>query len=130
MAPQVHYIIQIEPVTQSPPPPIQHTKNACLTKACFFGLGLYTAAHDLEVEWIIIKGVSHYADEDESVKDSWRLFASIMAASLTANILSDSMVFRCWPHYGGKWLFIVFFYRVIYRDLYPLLSISLFTGSL
>ena len=89
------------------PLPIQHTKNACLTKACF-GLGLYTAAHDLEIEWIIIKGVSHYPDEDESVKDSWRLFASVMAAYLTANILSDSMVFRSWPHYGGKWLFIVF----------------------
>ena len=50
-----------------------------------------------------MKGVSDFADEKKSKKDSWRLFASIMAASLTAHILSDPIVFRNLPHYGGKY---------------------------
>ena len=62
-------------------------------------LGLFAAAHDLEIEWIVIKGVSDYADENKSESDSWRRFASVMAASLTAEILSDHSVFQNWPHY-------------------------------
>ena len=65
-------------------------------------LGLYAAAHDLEIEWIIIKAISEYADGNNSETDSWRQFASVMAASLTADILSDPIVFQSWPHYGGE----------------------------
>lgn len=61
--------------------------------------GLYAAAHKRDVEWIIIKGVSEYADDSKSDKTSWREFASLMAASLTAHILSDAAVFQDWPHY-------------------------------
>lgn len=63
------------------------------------GEGLYAAAHKRDVEWIIIKGVSEYADDNRSDKTSWREFASLMAASLTAHILSDAAVFQDWPHY-------------------------------
>ncbi|XP_068721352.1 uncharacterized protein [Montipora capricornis] len=65
------------------------------------GEGLYAAAHDLDIEWIIVKGVSNYADERDLKKDSWQLFASVMAANLTAEILNDAEVFRSWPHYGN-----------------------------
>lgn len=60
-------------------------------------------AQSLEVEWIVIKGVSDYADGQKSKTDSWRPFASLMAASLTAHMLSDSAVFKDWPHYGRKY---------------------------
>lgn len=65
------------------------------------GEGLYAAAHDLDIEWIIVKGVSNYADERDLKKDSWQRFASVMAANLTAEILNDAEVFRSWPHYGS-----------------------------
>ena len=61
------------------------------------------AAHDLDVvEWVVIKGVSDFADGKKSATDEWRPFASTMAASLTAYILSDPIVFEEWPHYGCK----------------------------
>ena len=63
--------------------------------------GLFLAAHDLKVEWIVIKGVSNFADGRES--ESWRKFASVMAASLTAHILSNPIVFENWPHYKGEY---------------------------
>jgi len=63
------------------------------------GEGLFVAAHDLDVEWVVIKGVSDFADGNKSATDEWRPFASKMAASLTAYILSDPSVFEEWPHY-------------------------------
>ena len=65
-------------------------------------LGLYAAAHDLDIEWIIIKGISEYADSSSPPADSWRRFASVMAASLTAHMLKDPIVFQAWRHYGGE----------------------------
>ena len=63
--------------------------------------GLFLAAHDLKIEWIVIKGVSNFADGRES--KSWKEFASVMAASLTAHILSNPIVFQNWPHYEGEY---------------------------
>ena len=65
-------------------------------------IGLFTAAHDLDVEWIVIKGVSDFADGRKSKTDAWRPFASTMAASLTAHLLSDPFVFEELPHYGRR----------------------------
>ena len=62
-------------------------------------LGLHAAAHDLDIPWIIIKGISDYKDGRKSGTDCWKTFVSLMAASLTVHILSDQMVFRDWPHY-------------------------------
>ena len=62
--------------------------------------GVYSAAHDLNVEWIIIKGVSDFADGKESDTDAWRSFASLMAASFVAHILSNPIIFEDWPHYN------------------------------
>ncbi|CAH3178140.1 unnamed protein product [Porites lobata] len=63
--------------------------------------GVYSAAHDLNVEWIIIKGVSDFADGKNSEKNAWRPFASIMAASVVAHILSNPIIFEDWPHYNN-----------------------------
>ena len=65
--------------------------------------GVYGAAHDLGVEWIIIKGVSDFADGTKSQTNSWRPFASLMAASLVAHILKNPIIFEKWDHYNdGK----------------------------
>ncbi|XP_067054319.1 death domain-containing ATP nucleosidase-like isoform X2 [Acropora muricata] len=63
------------------------------------GEGLYAAAHDLCIEWVVIKGVSNYAGDNKSASDPWRPFSSLMAASLVAHILSNANVFQKWPHY-------------------------------
>ena len=63
--------------------------------------GLFSAAHDLKVEWIVIKGVANLADGREP--EPWRQFASVMAASLTAHILSNPIAFENWPHYKGEY---------------------------
>ena len=63
--------------------------------------GLFLAAHDLKIKLIVIKGVSNFAGGRET--ESWKQFASVMAASLTAHILSNSIVFEKWPHYEGEY---------------------------
>ena len=68
-------------------------------------IGLFLAAHDLKVEWIVIKGVSNFADGKET--EPWKKFASVMAASLTAHILSNPIVFENWPHYKGDHEYVV-----------------------
>ncbi|XP_020601279.1 uncharacterized protein LOC110040391 isoform X1 [Orbicella faveolata] len=65
------------------------------------GKGMVTAAHDLKSEWVVVKGVSRFADS--SANNLWETFASVMAASLVSNILSDPFVFEQWPHYGGMY---------------------------
>ena len=64
-----------------------------------FILGVFAAAHDLDIEWIVIKGISDYAGGSKSKESSWRPFASLMAASVTAHILSDAIIFQDWPHF-------------------------------
>ena len=65
----------------------------------FFTLGIFAAAHDLKTEWVVIKGISGYADCAASLTKQWVSFASVMAASVMYNILSDTFVFEQWPHY-------------------------------
>lgn len=69
-------------------------------KLCF-SQGLYTAAYDLKMEWVVIKGISGYAD-GTTTSEGWEKFASVMAASIVANILRDSSVFQEWRHYGHE----------------------------
>jgi len=66
---------------------------------CCYLLGIFTAAHDLKSEWVVVKGVSGFADS--SANKLWETFTSVMAASLVSNILSDTFVFKQWPHHGG-----------------------------
>ena len=70
-------------------------------------LGLYAAAQELDIPWTIIKGVSNYADGGLFEPNPWKKFASLMAASLTAHILSNPIAFKDWPHYqstGEYWI--------------------------
>ena len=64
-------------------------------------IGLFAAAYDLNLEWVIVKGISHFSDDSNTPNESWKSFASIMAASLVSNMLNDPVVFKDWPHYEG-----------------------------
>ena len=70
-----------------------------IDQSIFFTLGIFAAAHDLKTEWVVIKGISGYADCAASLTKQWLSFASVMAASVMYNILSDTFVFEQWPHY-------------------------------
>ena len=63
--------------------------------------GVFSVAHDLKMEWVVIKGISGYADGTES-KENWQTFASVTAASLVVSILKECSIFEDWPHYKGK----------------------------
>ena len=60
------------------------------------------AAFDDQIEWLVVKGIADYADGTECVSENWSPFASVMAASVVSNILSDPVVFRGWSHYKGN----------------------------
>ena len=62
--------------------------------------GVFAAAHDLKTEWVVVKGIKDYADGSQSSNDEWGTFASVMAASVVANILSYAIIFEDWPHYN------------------------------
>ena len=69
----------------------------------FLTSGVYAAAYDLNIEWVIVKGVASYSHQSQSATSEWMSFASSMAASVVAKILNDPAVFREWLHYNqGK----------------------------
>ena len=62
---------------------------------------MFAAAHNLKIEWVVVKGIKDYEGDNRS--DNWGTFASVMAASVVANILNDPAVFQEWPNFrGGK----------------------------
>ena len=63
--------------------------------------GVFTAAFDSQLEWLIVKGIADFADGEQATAESWEACASVMAASLVSHILSDPSVFSTWPHYSG-----------------------------
>ena len=74
----------------------------CCLFVCLFFSGLFTAAHDLKIEWVIVKGISHFGNGNNPTEESWESHACIMAASLVSYMLKDSIVFEQWPHYEGR----------------------------
>ena len=64
--------------------------------------GVFTAAFDCQIEWLIVKGIADFADGFQLASESWSSCASLMAASLVSYILSDPCVFHSWPHYQGN----------------------------
>ena len=64
-------------------------------------IGLFAAAQDRKIEWVIVKGISHFSNDGNAPNDFCKSFASIMAASLVSNMLNDPVVFKEWPHYEG-----------------------------
>lgn len=65
------------------------------------GEGIFAAATDLKMEWVVIKGVSDYADGNKSKTEEWQPVASVMAASVVANMLKFPGVLKDWEHYRG-----------------------------
>ena len=69
----------------------------------FLASGVYPAAYDTNIEWVIVKGVASYFHQSQSATDEWMSFASSMVASVVAKMLNDPAVFRKWPCYNqGK----------------------------
>ncbi|XP_067019550.1 uncharacterized protein [Acropora muricata] len=64
------------------------------------GEGIYAAAYDANIEWLIVKGVASYFHQSQSATDEWMSFASAMAASVVAKMLNDPTVFQEWRHYN------------------------------
>ncbi|XP_044185241.1 uncharacterized protein LOC114975705 [Acropora millepora] len=64
------------------------------------GKGVYAAAYDANIEWVIVKGVASYFRQSQSATSEWMSFASAMAASVVAKMLIDPAVFQEWPHYN------------------------------
>ena len=52
----------------------------------FILTGLFTAAFDCQIEWLIVKGIADYADGSQLPSESWSSCASVMAASLVAQV--------------------------------------------
>ena len=80
---------------------------------------MFTAAFDCQIECLIVKGIADYADGSQLPSECWSASASVMAASLVANILSEPCVFYSWPHYQGKYFSqcFVHFWLVVLRKL-------------
>ena len=60
------------------------------------------AANDMNIEWMIVKGISHFHDDINTPDESWKSFASIMAASFVSHVLNNPFLFKEWPHYEGN----------------------------
>ena len=67
-----------------------------------FPTGVFTAAFDCGIEWLIVKGIADYADGSQLASAGWSSCASVMAASLVAHMLSEPRVFHSWLHYQGN----------------------------
>ncbi|XP_068738348.1 protein NLRC3-like isoform X2 [Montipora capricornis] len=62
------------------------------------GEGVFAAAYDEKIEWVVVKGVAHFVNQTELSRSEWMSFASTMAASVVAKMLNDPVVFQEWPH--------------------------------
>ena len=75
----------------------------CISRHLFLTPGVYAAAYDANIEWVIVKGVASYFHQSQSATSEWMSFASVMAASVVAKMLNNPAVFQEWPHYNqGK----------------------------
>ena len=61
--------------------------------------GVYAAAFECEVEWVVVKGISHYVDGSEPETKERKRFASAMATSVVKHILEEPDVLKDWSHY-------------------------------
>ncbi|XP_068679880.1 NLR family CARD domain-containing protein 3-like [Montipora foliosa] len=62
------------------------------------GEGVFAAAYDEKVEWVVVKGVARFVNQTQLSRSEWMSFASTMAASVVAKMLNDPVVFQEWPH--------------------------------
>ncbi|XP_068693978.1 NLR family CARD domain-containing protein 3-like [Montipora foliosa] len=62
------------------------------------GEGVLAAAYDEKVEWVVVKGVASFVNQTQPSSSEWMSFASTMAASVVAKMISDPAVFKDWLH--------------------------------
>lgn len=74
----------------------------CLELFTFLILGLFASEFNHQIGWLVLKGISEYADSTVCSSEKWNTFASVMAASVVEKILSDPDVFQEWSHYQGN----------------------------
>lgn len=65
------------------------------------GAGFFTAANDLKMEWLIVKGIKDFVNDSQSCNEKCKEFASVMAASVVFNLLRDPVIFKYWPHFSA-----------------------------
>ena len=75
--------------------------------------GIFTAAFDSEIEWLLVKGIADFADGAHMTTESWCSCASVMAASLVKHILGNPAVFRSWPHFDGNVSVIIMVFEIL-----------------
>lgn len=61
--------------------------------------GFWTAAHDFNIEWLIVRGIKGFENSSHSSSVNWEKIACVMAASVVANTLNDPAIFQDWPHF-------------------------------
>ena len=67
----------------------------------FSVLGVFAAASNRQIEWVVVKGISDYADGTKDATEKWKPYASVMAASLVAHVLSQPSIFKGWGRYSA-----------------------------
>ena len=72
----------------------------CISLPLFLTSGVYAAAYDANIEWVMVKGVASYFHQMQSATSKWMSFASAMAASVVAKMLIDMTVFQEWRYYN------------------------------
>ena len=63
-----------------------------------FFSGVFAAAYNANIEWVVVKGIKDFADETQSSSKKWKEVACVMAASVVAKILNDPVIFKDWRH--------------------------------
>ncbi|CAH3141034.1 unnamed protein product, partial [Porites lobata] len=81
---------------------LSRVSNSNATAVESEGEGVFVAAHDMKIEWVIVKGVSQFANDLDPPNNLWKSFACTMAASLVFNMLNDPLVFKNWPHFDNN----------------------------
>ena len=61
-----------------------------------FFSGVFAAAYNANIEWVVVKGIKDFADETQSSSKKWKEVACVMAASVVAKILNDPVIFKDW----------------------------------
>ena len=61
-----------------------------------FFSGVFAAAHNANIEWVVVKGIKDFVDETQSSSKKWKEVACVMAASVVAKILNDPVIFKDW----------------------------------
>ena len=79
------------------------------------------------MEWVVIRGISGYADGTEA-NENWQTFASVTAASFVVSILNQGNDFEDWPHYQGEQInliIIIIILKFIVRKFHKMFKCAL-----